>query len=142
MLPGARIIDCRRDPVEIAWSCFRQRFAPGRVSWAQDFDWIAGYLAEARRVGDRMAQLHPSRYRIQTLDALVAAPEPEARALFAFLGLAFDPRCLETHRTERAVRTASAAQVRQPMRMPQSRAGLYGNRLDPLRRPIVEAAAD
>lgn len=142
MLPGARIIDCRRDPVEIAWSCFRQRFAPGRVSWAQDFDWIAGYLAEARRVGDRMAQLHPSRYRIQTLEALVESPESEARALFAFLGLEFVPRCLETHRTERAVRTASAAQVRQPMRMPQSRAGLYGNRLDPLRRAIVEAAAD
>jgi tetratricopeptide (TPR) repeat protein len=133
MLPGARIIDCRRDPVEIAWSCFRQRFAPGRVSWAQDVDWIARYLAEARHFGDRMAQLHPSRYRIQTLEALVESPEAEARALFAFLGLVFDPRCLDTHRTERAVRTASAAQVRQPMRMPASRSQAYGALLDPIR---------
>ncbi len=139
MLPGARIIDCRRDPLENAWSCFRQRFAPGRVSWAQDFGWIAGYLAEARRFGERMAALHPSHYRVQALEALVEAPESEARALFAFLGLEFDPRCLETHRTERAVRTASAAQIRQPMRMPESRARGYGARLDPLRRAIDEA---
>jgi tetratricopeptide (TPR) repeat protein len=139
MLPGARIIDCRRDPVEIAWSCFRQRFAPGRVPWAQDFDGLALYLAEARRFGDRMAHLHPAHYRIQSLEALVESPEREARALFDFLGLAFDPQCLDTHRADRAVRTASAAQVREPMRMPTSRSAAYGALLDPLRQAISAA---
>lgn len=140
MLPGAKILDCRRDPVEIAWSCFRQRFAPNRVAWAQAFTDLAAYLAQARRFGDRMAALHPGHYRIQPLEALIESPEREARALFDFLGLGFEPACLETHRADRAVRTASAAQVRQPMKMPASRSTAYGALLDPLRQAISATA--
>ena len=136
MLPGAKIIDCRRDPLEVAWSCFRQRFAPGRVSWAQDFSDIAAYRALAEAFGDRMALLHPGHYRVVTLEKMIESPEREARALFDFLGLGFEPASLETHRADRAVRTASAAQVRQPMKMPASRSAAYGHLLDPLRQAL------
>jgi hypothetical protein len=55
------------------------------------------------------------------------------RRLLCACDLPYDQRCLEFHRAERSVRTASAAQVRQPLRADTSRAVLYGALLDPLR---------
>jgi hypothetical protein len=70
-------------------------------------------------------------------ETLVAAPEASVRALLDFCGLAFDARCLDFHRSERSVRTASAAQVRQPIRSDTGRADRYGALLAPLRRALA-----
>ena len=83
-----------------------------------------------------MALLHPGHSRVVTLEKMIESPEREARALFDFLGLGFEPASLETHRADRAVRTASAAQVRQPMKMPASRSAAYGPLLEPLRQAL------
>jgi hypothetical protein len=64
---------------------------------------------------------------------LVAQPEQRIRALLDFLGLPFEPACLEFHRTERDVRSPSAMQVREPLRRDTARAARYGALLDPLR---------
>ena len=64
---------------------------------------------------------------------VLAEPEDEIRALLAFCDLPFDPACLDYHRAKRSVRTASAAQVRQPLQHDTARAGHYGALLDPLR---------
>jgi hypothetical protein len=138
MLPGARIIDCRRDPIETLWSCWRQRFAPGLVSWAQDFAWLGRYWRDYLRVADVLQERCGDAYRVQSLAALVAEPEAQIRELLAFCGLPFDARCLAPERAERAVRTASAAQVRQPMRMPRPRAPDYGALLDTLRAAVAD----
>ena len=140
MLPGARIIDCRRDPLEMLWSCWRQRFAPGRVSWAQDFAWAADYWHGYTRLAAQWSALHPMHYRTQSLEALLADPQTQMRGLLDSLDLRFDQACLQPHLADRAVRTASAAQVRQPMRMPASRSAQYGDLLDPLRAEIARVA--
>jgi hypothetical protein len=67
---------------------------------------------------------------------LVAQPEQRIRALLDFLGLPFEPACLEFHRTERDVRSPSAMQVREPLRRDTARAPRYGALLDPLRREL------
>lgn len=132
MLPGATVIETRRDPLETAWSCFKQQFysqphfanAPGN---------IATYLHGCERAMDAWRARDPSRIRLHRYEALLADPEPRIRALLADCGLAFDPACLRFHEASRSVRTASAAQVRQPLRGDTARAQAYGAALDPLR---------
>ena len=75
----------------------------------------------------------PAHVRLHRYEALLADPEAGIRALLGDCGLAFDPACLAFHQSRRSVRTASAAQVRQPLRTDTARAGRYGALLDPLR---------
>ena len=114
MLPGARIIDARRDALEAGWSCYKQQFyrLPHFACTLTD---IAAYIRDYERVMNQWQDAEPERIRIQRYEALLAEPEQEIRALLAFCKLPFDARCLDFHRAPRSVRTASAAQVRQPL---------------------------
>jgi hypothetical protein len=78
----------------------------------------------------------PRRIYDLSYEALVASPEAEIRRLLDFCGLSFAASCLKSHKSERVVRTASAAQVRQPMRADTARSANYGTLLDPLRRAL------
>ncbi len=133
MLPGARIIDCRRDPLETAWSCYKQLFAPGKADFSYRFEDLAAYTHSYRSVADRWHQQHPSNYRIFNYEELVADADTFVRRLLAFCTLAFDSRCLQPHEAIRAVRTTSSAQVREPIRRVALRGEAYGAGLDRLR---------
>lgn len=137
MLPGARFVHCRRDPVETALSCYRQWFNQGQA-FSYALDDIALYGRDHERLMRVWKQRMPDAFHTLDHEALLADPETSVRALLAFLDLPFDERCLEFHRSERSVRTASAAQVRQPIRSDTGRAAHYGALLDPLRRAIAE----
>jgi tetratricopeptide (TPR) repeat protein len=138
MLPAARIIDCRRDPVETCWSCYRQVFPEG-AAFSYDLEHIVAFLAAHDRAAARWRALARDRVREQSYEALLADPEGQTRELLAFCGLDFDPACLQFQRTERVVRTTSAAQVREPLRSDTARSGAYGELLDPLRRMLARA---
>ena len=86
------------------------------------------------RAGDGRPGARATRQRIflHRYETLLEDPEPAIRALLRDCGLAFDPACLSPHRATRSVRTASAAQVRQPLRAGTARAVAYGSLLDPL----------
>lgn len=132
MLPGAKIVACRRDALENCWSCYKQYFFSG-WDFSFDLDDIAGYWKEYDRAATHWAARAPTQVREQSYEALTANPEVEIRALLAFCGLPFEDACLHSHQSSRAVRTASAGQVRQPLRQSASRAQRYGALLDPLR---------
>ena len=66
-------------------------------------------------------------------EQLVSSIETESRRIVDFIGLPWDPACLDFHKAERGVRTPSAAQVRQPLRRDTARAAAYGDLLAPLR---------
>ncbi|MDP3223747.1 MAG: sulfotransferase domain-containing protein, partial [Rubrivivax sp.] len=76
---------------------------------------------------------HPDQYRLQLYEALVAEPATQIRELLSFCGLAFEPGCLDFHQAQRAIRTPSALQVRQPLLRPSTPAAGYGSLLAPLR---------
>ncbi|HET8940792.1 MAG TPA: sulfotransferase [Rudaea sp.] len=136
MLPGARVIDCRRDPVESCFSCFRTLFSEGNQPFAYAIEDMAGYWHEYDRASRHWQKSYPQRYRTQHYEALVADPETQTRELLDFCGVEFDPACLRFHETQRDVRTASASQVREPIRKDTARAEKYGTLLDPLRRAL------
>ena len=134
MLPGARVLICRRDPVETCLAGFRQLFARGGQAFSYDLADLAAYWRDFDRAARHWQVLYPERVRTQDLEALLADPEAQIRALLEFCRLPFEADCLQFHRTERTVATASAAQVREPLRRDTARAPAYGALLDPLRR--------
>jgi len=135
MLPGARFVQCRRDRVETALSCYRQWFNQGQA-FSYALDDIAAYLRDHDRLARLWSERLPSACHTLVHEDLLADPETCVRHLLAFCGLSFDARCLEFHRSERSVRTASAAQVREPLRRETGRAARYGDLLEPLRRAL------
>jgi tetratricopeptide (TPR) repeat protein len=136
MLPGARVIDCRRDPVETCFSCYRQLFSSGAV-FSYDLGDLAVYYNAYDRAMRHFAQLAPGRIRTQRYEALLADPDAEIARLLAFCGLAANEACRAYATSGRTVRTASAAQVRQPLRSNTARAANYGALLDPLRKALA-----
>ena len=135
MLPGARIVGVRRDPVETCFSCYRQFLYNNE--YQRTFADLAAFWHEfdaTLRLG--LAQ-HPGRVHESIYERLVAEPEREIRALLDFCGLPFEPACLEFHRTERDVRSPSAMQVREPLRRDTARSSRYGALLDPLRAELA-----
>lgn len=139
MLPGARLIDVRRDPLETGWSCFKQPFhrLPHFACSLAD---IAAYIRDCESAMDAWQANAPTRIRIQHYEALLADPAGEIRALLDFCNLPFAAACLDFHRAERAVRTPSASQVRQPLDRQTARAVHYGALLDPLRHELAPAS--
>ncbi len=138
MLPGATVLDTRRDPLETAWSCYRQHFYR-LPHFSCDFDDIAAFIRDCQRAMDAWRERDPGHVRLQSYEALLRDPEHEIRALLAACGLPFDPACLAFHRARRSVRTASAAQVRQPLQAGTGRTAGYGALLEPLRASLARA---
>jgi tetratricopeptide (TPR) repeat protein len=132
MLPGARIVDARRDPLEVGWSCYKQQFyrLPHFACTLAD---IADYIRDYEGAMTLWHATHPTHIRVQRYEELLADPESEIRTLLDFCQLPFEPACLQHHQSSRSVRTASAAQVRQPLQRDTARAQNYDALLDPLR---------
>ncbi|MCW3837095.1 sulfotransferase [Sphingomonas canadensis] len=114
ILPNARIVDVRRHPMGCCFSCFKQHFARGQA-FSYDLVELGRYYCDYVGMMDVIDAALPGRVHRVRYEALVADLEGEVRRLLDYLGLAFDPACLAFHRTERAVRTPSAEQVRQPI---------------------------
>nr|HPG95320.1 sulfotransferase [Dokdonella sp.] len=81
---------------------------------------------------------YPDRVFDMVYETLLAEPESATRALLEFCGLPFDPACLRFHEVRRNVRTASAAQVLQPLQANTARASRYGALLDGLKAGLRE----
>jgi Flp pilus assembly protein TadD len=133
MLPDARVINCRRDPVETGLSCFEQLFPSGEELYSYALTDIGAYWRDYDRACRTWAARFPDRFLDVRYEDLVAEPEATIRRVLAFCGLDFEPACLEFHKNKRSVVTISAAQVREPLRNDTARAAKYGALLDPLR---------
>jgi cytochrome c-type biogenesis protein CcmH/NrfG len=133
MLPGARIINCHRDPFEACFACYRQLFRHG-MNFSYDLDEMADHCRDYQRLSDYWQTRFPGRVLDFSYEALLQEPESQIRHLLAFCQLSFDPACLAPHRTKREVRsTASAAQVRQPIQRGTVHSTPYLELLQPLR---------
>jgi tetratricopeptide (TPR) repeat protein len=113
-LPGARIIHVRRDPMDVAWSCFRRRFRDG-LYWSYHFESIAAFI---RVYEDTMAywkQLLPGRILTVDFERLVSSPDDETARLFEHAGLERPADWQSFHERKGVVMTASQRQVRRPL---------------------------
>jgi tetratricopeptide (TPR) repeat protein len=137
MLPGARVVHCRRDPVEACWSCFKHSFRGNHAAFAYDFDHLARYHHDVERLMSFWRGRFPGLVFDHVYEHFVEAPDAGVRALLEACGLPFDVACLNFQTTQRSVRTASAGQVRQPLNRGTAIASYYGSLLDPLRHALA-----
>jgi len=114
MLPNARIIDARREPMACCFSNLKQLFAQG-----QEFTYSVGDIARCYRTYLELMrhwdEALPGRVLRVHHEDVVDDLEGSVRRLLDYCGLPFEPACLEFHKTERSVRTPSSEQVRQPI---------------------------
>lgn len=114
MFPRARILVTCRDPRDAGLSCYFQDFQEGQ-DYSFDLVDLARYFRCYERWIDHWRQVLPLPLLEVRYEELVRAPEVVLRRVLAFLDLPFDARCLGFHRSPRPVRTASSAQVREPL---------------------------
>jgi hypothetical protein len=115
MFPNAVFIHCRRDLRDVALSTWLTDFRPENIPWASEPSYIGSRFEQYLRLMDHWRRVMPARIHEVNYEETVADFEGAARRLTDACGLEFEPRCLEFHRTERRVKTASLGQVRQPI---------------------------
>ncbi|MFZ1392109.1 MAG: sulfotransferase [Dokdonella sp.] len=132
MLPGSRVVECRRDAVETCWSCYKQLFAQGLVPFSYRFEDLAGYWNDHVSLSNRWSRRYGDGLLIQQYESILENPEQAIRNLLAHCGLSFEAQCVSFQSTGRAIRTASSAQVREPLAAPPLRRQDYAALLEPL----------
>ncbi|HTN95613.1 MAG TPA: sulfotransferase [Nordella sp.] len=114
ILPKARIIYMKREPMDVCLSIFTFLFTTEHF-YAYDLREIGRYHRFSEQVMRHWIDLFPGKIHIQSYEDLVADSEGSIRKVLDFCGLPFHENCLEFHKTKRNVSTASAAQVREKL---------------------------
>ena len=113
-LPEAKIIDVRRYSLSCCFSVFKQHFARGQ-HFSYDLTDVGYYYRDYLELMEHFANVLPGKVHRVDYESLVENTEHEVRSLLAYCGLPFEEKCLRFYENERAVRTASSEQVRQPI---------------------------
>ena len=114
ILPNAKIVHCRREPLDVALSIFFQQFENGH-EWAYSLEEIAAYYKQYDRVARHWQSALPMSTCEVSYERLVGNQEQVSRELIEYCGLPWDDACLSYHETDRLVGSASNWQVRQPI---------------------------
>jgi len=138
MLPNAKIIDARRHPMACGFSGYKQLFAEGQ-QFTYDLADLGQYYRDYVELMDHWDAVLPGKVLCVQYEEVVGDLETQVRRILDHCGLEFEPACLSFYRTERAVRTPSSEQVRQPI----FQSGLdywrnYEPWLDPLKSALGE----
>lgn len=137
-VPNAKILHATRDPLDNAFGCYTTLFTSD-VPFVYDFKEIAATMSHSRSLMDHWKSVMPDAITEVKYESMVNDLEGEARRILEFVGLPWDDRCLDFHKTERRVNSASATQVRQPLY--QSSIGRwkrYESHLAPMKRALAE----
>lgn len=143
ILPNAKIIDARRHPMDSCFGCFKQHFAKGQT-FTYDLFELGEFYLEYDRLMRHWDEVLPGEVLRVQYEDVVDDLETQVRRILDFCGLPFESGCVSFHETQRAVRTASSEQVRQPIyRGAMQTWKRYGANLDGLREiltPVLPAA--
>lgn len=139
LFPSARVILNQRDPRDICLSCYFHRFTEGNL-FSYDLADCGHRALEVERLATHWLRVLPVEMLAIDYEELVNDLEGESRRLIEFLGLDWEPACLDFYRTDRPVFTASSWQVRQPLYTRSvGRWRCYEKHLGPLFEVLAEA---
>ncbi len=114
MFPNARIVHTVRDPLDTCLSCFFQNFTKGQ-DYSFDLVTLAHFFNDYRRLMEHWESVYPGRIYTIRYEDIIDHQEQETRTLLDYMGLDFEEACIDFHKTERKVSTASFLQVRKPL---------------------------
>ena len=114
LFPNAKIIHCNRNPMDTCASIYLNHFREGH-EYSFDMSDLGHRYLEYLRIMKHWREIFPSEIFEIYYEELVDNQESISRQMFDYIGLEWDEKCLDFYKTDRAVRTASNQQVRQPM---------------------------
>jgi tetratricopeptide (TPR) repeat protein len=134
LFPNAKIIHCTRNPLSLGISCFSQKLPPHTNTWASSLHSIGHFYNEYIRLMIHWDALLGDSMLTVSYEELVENQEDATNKILGFVGLEFNPKCLEFWKTGRTVLTLSQDQVRKPMyNSSVVRHERFGELLNPLR---------
>jgi tetratricopeptide (TPR) repeat protein len=132
LFPRAKIIHCRRNPADTCWSCFQNRLNKAH-SYSKDLTTLGLYYREYSRLMEHWQAVLPMAIYQSHYEELTAEPEESVRRILEFIGLEWNPACLEFHKKEATISTLSRKQIRNPVyRTSVERWRRYEQELKPL----------
>lgn len=133
LFPKAKVIHTQRDPVDTCLSGFTKLFKDD-MPHSYDLSELGRYYGKYRELMEHWAEVLPQGFMTTVVyEDVVADTEKEARRLIEFLGLPWNDKCVDFHKSDRPVKTASVAQVRKPIyKTSVERWKKYGDGLQPL----------
>jgi len=133
LFPKAKVINTQRDPVDTCLSGFTKLFKDD-MPHSYDLGELGRYYGKYRELMEHWEKVLPKGFLTTVIyEDVVADTEKEAKRLIEFLGLPWDPKCVDFHKSDRPVKTASVAQVRKPIyKTSVKRWKKYGEGLQPL----------
>lgn len=135
LFPRARIIYCRRDPMDVCLSCYFQYFQS--FNFTSSLEDLGTFYCQFERLMAHWRQVLPVPIHEVHNEDLIRHPEAVTRKLLSYCGLEWDERCLSYFNIRRSVRTASSLQVRKPLTAQSiGRWRRYSSHLEPLRRAL------
>lgn len=142
VFPGAKFVHIVRSPLDAAVSCFATPFGPNALQWCSDLDTIARTFRQYQRVMKVWMRTDRGDLKTFSYEDLVSDPVHTTRELIEFCGLSWEPACLDFHKADSKISTASAAQVREPIyQTSKGRAAHFEKHLGPLKRILGRAAS-
>lgn len=114
ILPNAKIIDARRHPMDCCFSGFKQLFAEGQ-EFTYGLEQVGRYYRDYVTLMEHWDTVLPGKILRVQYEDVVADIETQVRRLLDYCSLPFEQACIEFHKTDRIVKTASSEQVRQPI---------------------------
>ena len=136
ILPNAKVIDARRNPMDCCFSGFKQLFAEGQ-EFTYDLADVGQYYTDYLKLMGHWDQVLPGFVLRVTNEDVIDDLETQVRRMLSFCGLPFEEACLNFNETERNVRTPSSEQVRRPVnRDGQSQWEPYSTFLEPLKKAL------
>ena len=138
ILPNAKIIDTRRDPMDTCFSCYKQFFARGQL-FTYSLEDLGNYYTDYVKAMNHWHNIYGKDIYTVHYDNVINKTEETIRELIDYCNLPFEKECLEFYKSSRPVKTPSAEQVRQPI----YKSGLnywknYEKHLVPLKKIIDE----
>ncbi len=113
-MPNAKIIHCRRNPIDTCLSCYKQLFARGQY-WSYNLEEMAAHYKHYATTMEHWRNVAPDKFIEIKYEDTVNNFEEQARMLIDYVGLEWDDACLTPHKTKRTILTASKGQVRKPI---------------------------
>jgi hypothetical protein len=113
--PEAKIIHLKRDARATCWSNYKHNFSDIGNGWAYNLKDLAGFYSLYSELMTFWHELFPNKIYDISYESLTTNQEEETRKLLEYCELQWDDNCLNFHNSKRAVKTASALQVRQKM---------------------------
>ncbi|TPG06463.1 sulfotransferase family protein [Rhodanobacter glycinis] len=132
MLPGARVVNSRREAFESCFACYRQLFISGN-DFSYDLDHMVSYWRDYDRLSHHWQQLFPVRFLEHDYESWLADPAARVRRLLEFCGLPFDPACVQLARTADGAYAPGNMPAEQLLRRDSARSAWYGGSLQRLR---------